>query len=165
MRRRCVLGLSALSFGLLSPRRRGQAEGIDAAPVVLTVEGQVAGGETIDLTLEQIEALGFETLRTATPWTRGPQAFGGVPLRSLLRGLGVSGDMVASALNHYNVTIPAEDAERHGAFLATRLDGEPLRLRNRGPIWLIYPWSLRPELDQPPYHERAIWQLRRLEVR
>lgn len=165
MRRRCVLGLFAFGSGQLLPLRRGQAEGTDPAPVLLTVGRQVASGENIDLTLEQIEALGFETLRTATPWTRGPQVFGGVPLRSLLHGLGASGDVVASAINHYNVTIPAEDAEKHGAFLATRLDGEPLRLRNRGPIWLIYPWSLRPELDRPLYHERAIWQLRRLEVR
>jgi hypothetical protein len=39
-----------------------------------------------------------------------------------------------------------------------------MRVREKGPIWLIYPWSARPELKTAVFNNRAIWQLRRLEV-
>jgi hypothetical protein len=70
----------------------------------------------------------------------------------------------ATALNDYEVSLPFEDATRHGAFLATRLDGQLLRVRDRGPLWILYPWSSRQELNTATYRERSIWQLRQIEV-
>ena len=51
-----------------------------------------------------------------------------------------------------------------GAFLATRIDGQPMRVKDKGPIWIVYPWSGNPALDTPPFHARSIWQLRSLRV-
>ena len=141
----------------------------DAAPrTVLSVTGLVApapaGGW--NFTLAELEGLGLVEMRTATPWTRGEQAFSGVPLLRLLEHVGARGELLrASALNDYTVEVPASDARNNGAILVTRLDGQPMKVRDRGPVWLLYPFSGRPDLDNARIHERAIWQLRRIEVR
>jgi hypothetical protein len=91
--------------------------------------------------------------------------FSGVPLARLLAAVEPLGTTLeAEAINRYTTSIPVADAGL-GAFLVTRLEGQPMRVRDRGPIWLIYPWSDQPELDRSLYHERAIWQLRHIVVR
>ena len=86
-------------------------------------------------------------------------------LSKLLQSVGANGTtMQAVALNNYAVTVPVEDAEANAAFLATRHNGQPMRVREKGPIWLIYPWSARPELKTTVFNNRAIWQLRRIDV-
>lgn len=137
--------------------------------VVLSVTGRQRDGAPArhDFDLPMLEALGLETLSTRTTWTgTAEQTFAGVRLARVIGALGLDGTAIrATALNDYAVDVPMEDVTRHGAFLATRQDGVPLRVRDRGPIWLIYPWSDRPELDIATFRERAIWQLRRLDLR
>ncbi|VFB10773.1 oxidoreductase molybdopterin binding subunit [Aeromonas salmonicida] len=38
-----------------------------------------------------------------------------------------------------------------------------LTLRNKGPLWIIYPLSEYPELNKEVYHSRMVWQLTALE--
>ena len=40
-----------------------------------------------------------------------------------------------------------------------------LTVRQRGPLWVIYPWSDQPNLQNEVYYSRSIWQLKALEVR
>ena len=37
-------------------------------------------------------------------------------------------------------------------------------MRERGPLWVIYPWSQHPELDDRIHRQRSIWQLTAIEV-
>jgi hypothetical protein len=168
MRRRDLALLALLGTPLLA--RPGPASG-QAAPAreILTVTGRVgpahlAQGARFDLAA--LEALGLETLETRTPWTgHEPRRFEGVPLARLLAAVGAEGARLrAVALNDYAITAGIAELTAAGAFLATRQDGQPLRIRDRGPIWLIFPWSSRPELDTPPFRERSIWQIRRFEI-
>ncbi|MBU8539245.1 molybdopterin-dependent oxidoreductase [Falsiroseomonas tokyonensis] len=133
--------------------------------IILRVGGRIAGGAR-DFDLAGLEALGLEVLQTQTQWTGTEERrFSGVPLARLLQAVSAQGETLrVQALNDYAVTLPREDADRHGALLATREGGVPLRIRDRGPIWLIYPWTERPELDLPIYRERAIWQIRSIDV-
>mgnify|MGYP001500240239 CR=1 FL=1 len=148
---------------------RGRAVEEPARRVILTVTGALdrAGADgSVDLTLEELERLGTVELVTTTPFTRGPVRFTGVLLRRLLEAVGARGDVVhATALNDYMVEIPRADAARYDVVLATRADGEPLPVRAKGPLWVVYPWSRHPELDSPLYGARSIWQVRSLEIR
>ena len=159
MRRRQLAALACLLPVL--PARAAPA----AAGVVLSLAG--APGGPREWTLEELEALGMAQLVTVTPWTRSPQRYSGVPLLRLMQAVAAppQASLRAEALNRYAVEVPAQDVWHSGAMLATRLDGEPMRVRDRGPIWLIYPWTYRPELDRPDVNERSIWQLRRIELR
>lgn len=116
--------------------------------------------------LAMIEALGLREVVTPTPWTDGPQRFAGIDPRALLAAVGATGrELEATALDDYRVVVPVEDLERYPMLLATRIDGRPMRVRERGPLWLIYPWGDHPETVEQPYRGRAIWQLRSIVVR
>ncbi len=44
-------------------------------------------------------------------------------------------------------------------------DGERLSLRDKGPLWLMYPIDDHAELQDPLYNVRLIWQLTSMELR
>jgi hypothetical protein len=175
MRRRALAALSVLPLLPIHPAASQSSTGADPGGAmrgsargraVLRVSGALGQPGEADFDLAELEALGATTLATRTAWTGdATPSFTGLPLARLLEAVRAGdGDLRAVALNDYAVTVPREDAARHGAFLATRQDGVPLRIRDRGPIWLIYPWSARPELDTPAFRNRAIWQLRQIHV-
>lgn len=161
MRRRPLLCmLTTLSFpGAARPTAAA------ASDTILTLQGQVRHGRQ-DFSLAALEALGLEHLATVTPWTHEVQSFSGVTLARLLRAAGADAParLRAEALNRYGTELLPEDAAANGALLATRLDGTPMRVRDRGPLWLVFPWSQRPDLASPQVYERSIWQLRRIEI-
>lgn len=136
--------------------------------VILTVSGAIQkvngkGRARFDLTM--IKALGTVTVRTATPWTQGVSEFEGVRLRDLLSAVGATGDTIhAVALNDYKVAIPVSDFDNHDVILAFKLDGRVLRVRDKGPLWVIYPWDDDPSLKTERYYARSIWQLNRVVV-
>jgi hypothetical protein len=70
-----------------------------------------------------------------------------------------------TALNQYDETIPLADFHTYDVLLALRMNGRPMRVRDKGPIWIIYPWSDYPELDDFLTREKSVWQLTALDVR
>ena len=39
-----------------------------------------------------------------------------------------------------------------------------MRVRDKGPLWIVFPWSEHPELVTERIRTWAVWQLTRLEV-
>ena len=138
-------------------------------PVILTVDGAITrtnGTGVAEFDRAMLEQLGLIRLRTWTPWNDGEAEFEGVPAQRLMEAVGATGSTVhANALNDYESLIPLTDFERYPVLLATRLGGQPLTVRDKGPIWIVYPWSTHPELDDLPTRRKSVWQLRSLHVR
>ena len=61
--------------------------------------------------------------------------------------------------------IPIDDFHRYDVLLAVRMNGQLMRTRDKGPIWIVYPWSGNPELDDFLTREKSVWQLNALHVR
>jgi hypothetical protein len=126
------------------------------------------GEERGDFDMARIERLPQRTVRTTTPWYTAPREFTGPLLRDLLAeaGLPASGGTTArcTALNDYRVDIPLEDARRIDVVVARLLDGKPMSVREKGPLFVIYPFDDRPELRTSVYFGRCIWQLKAIEV-
>jgi hypothetical protein len=167
MRRRLFILVS----GATALAKLGAAAGslpVPRAEILLTVDGDIAHTNApnearFDRTL--LEDLGLTRLRTWTPWTEGEPEFEGISAAALLHAVGARGTRVlALARNDYAVSIPASDFHRWPVLIAMRMNGQPLRLRDRGPLWIIYPWSDFRELDGPESRSRSIWQLVRLTV-
>lgn len=163
MLRRRFLPLPILALAV--PARARAASGRE----VLRVTGRIdealrAEGARFDLAA--LEALGRVELATRTAWTGEARLrFEGVPLARLLDAVGAEGAVLRGvALNDYAIRAPIAELLRDGAFLATRQEGQKLRIRDRGPVWMIFPWSERPAIDTAVVRERAIWQLRRIEI-
>lgn len=133
--------------------------------VVLTITGAV-DAPPVELDMDGLESVGITELSTATPFTPGPVRFTGVLLDSLLTRVGAKGQTVrATALNDYATDLPLDEIRGYEVIVATRIDGRRLRVRDKGPLWVIYPWSQHPELVGPRTEARSVWQLRTLDVR
>lgn len=149
----------------------GDAQAAELAPpsseVILKVKGPLGRtnvGDEAHLDRPLLESFGTTTLTTWTPWTDGEVEFEGLPLRSLVAALEARGTaMHMRALNDYRVVIPMSDAQDYNVLLAWRADGVDLTRRDRGPLWIVYPWSAHPDLDIRVTSHRSIWQLHELE--
>jgi hypothetical protein len=133
--------------------------------VVLTMTGKVRGGRPVELALADIEQLPISVVRTTTPWHDGPQVFEGVALGELLRHVGAEGRTLrVTALNDYRTEVPAGDAARHGPILAYRRNGAPMPVRDKGPLFIIYPFDADPALRSEVFFGRSAWQVRSIEI-
>ncbi|URI06891.1 molybdopterin-dependent oxidoreductase [Aquincola tertiaricarbonis] len=130
---------------------------------VLTV--QPTGGAAVDFDMAALEALPQQTFRTSTPWYPKPVSFTGPLLRDVLAAAGARGQTLrAVALNDYKVELPIADAARFNVIVARLLDGKPMPVRERGPLFIVYPFDTSVELKSEKYYSRSAWQLRRIEV-
>jgi hypothetical protein len=48
--------------------------------------------------------------------------------------------------------------------LARLLDDTPMPIREKGPLFIVYPFDTNSELHSTRYYNRSAWQLRTLEV-
>jgi len=138
-------------------------------PVVLSITGALTrpndnGAASFDLA--QLAALPQHSFSTKTPWYPQPRKFTGVLIRDLLEAVGSNaGTTRAVALNDYRADMPTDDLVKHGAMVAYLLDDQPMPVREKGPLVIIFPFSDRPELRTAVHYSRAVWQLKGLELR
>ena len=137
--------------------------------VVLEVTGAIdrtnAPGKA-ELDLAMLEAIDARTIETATRWTKGVRRFDGVGGKALVEALGAKGaSVIATALNEYRIVIPIEDFTSDRLIIAYRLDGAPMSVREKGPLWIIYDFDSDADLNTEKYMARSVWQLRTLEFR
>jgi hypothetical protein len=48
--------------------------------------------------------------------------------------------------------------------LARLLDDRPMAVRDKGPLFIIYPFDSEPALRNAVFYSRSAWQLKSLEV-
>lgn len=62
-------------------------------------------------------------------------------------------------------TFPVADATEQGPMLALAMDGKPMSVREKGPIWLIYPYDDFEAFRTEETYGWSIWQLDRIEIK
>lgn len=146
------------------------AEGFPA-PVgtpVLTISGDIGVtnvGDTLVLDRETLTALAATSFETSTIWTDGVHTFTGVSLKTLVDEIGAEGGrFLATAINDYTVEIPAADAIEGGPIIAYSMDGEEMSVRDKGPLWVLYPYDNVADYRAEVVYARSIWQLDKLKV-
>ncbi|MEO7152211.1 MAG: molybdopterin-dependent oxidoreductase [Burkholderiaceae bacterium] len=165
-RRTLLLGLAGIAATRVAGAQRLVAP---RGPTLLTLAGRIArtnaGGEAhFDQTM--LAALPALSYATRTPWYPQARTFTGVRLRDVLAAVEAQGqDVRAIALNDYRVEIPASDVNGSDVMVAYLLDDQPMRVREKGPLVVIYPFDARRELRTAVYYSRAAWQLARIEVK
>lgn len=156
------------AFALLLTTLPAMALELPKDRVVLTVSGQLGvtnRAQTAVWDMAMLEALPQTRFTTTTPWDNGPVTFSGPLLRDVLATVQARGTTLrATALNDYRITIPASDAAAFDVIIATRMNDQPMSVRTKGPLFIVYPFDSRPELKSTTYFERSIWQLRSLEI-
>jgi len=135
---------------------------------ILTVSGKITifnkdGAAQFDRPM--LEALGMSGFETNTPWYNGPVRFEGVRMDRLMQAVGATGDkVVAYALNDYSTEIPMSDFSRYNVLLALKRNGEYMPVRDKGPLFIVYPYDSNPELRHQRFYSRSAWQVARLVV-
>ncbi|KEA64726.1 hypothetical protein ADIMK_1179 [Marinobacterium lacunae] len=156
-----------LSFSCLSAHAAELTQ--PTGPVILEVTGAIdntnaEGVARFDKAmLEQLEQ---HVTKTATPWHEGKVEFEGPLGRALLTAVGAKGDtLVVTAINDYAAEVPAEDFDNYDVILAMKADGKYMRVRDKGPLFIIYPFDENPDLNSEVIHNRSVWQIKKIEIR
>lgn len=136
--------------------------------VLLTVEGNI-GVTNSDGKAEfdrgMLEALGMQKIVTTNPFETGTHTFEGILISDILKAVVANGsNLSAVAYDGYSVVIPIEDVVNYPVMLAMVWNGKAMKIRNRGPLWVIYPIGKYPELQNQKYSARSVWQLKTLTV-
>jgi hypothetical protein len=164
-------GFALLAAGLIafaSQALAGPLASPEGAPI-LVVSGNIANtndGAVARFDREMLEAMGMVKVTTLTPWYDSPSEFEGVSMRALMELVGAEGtEVLATALNDYQSAIPMADFDRYIVVLALKRDGTPMPIRDKGPLFIVYPFDSDPRLQTEQYYGRAVWQLKELNVR
>lgn len=133
--------------------------------VILTVTEDQKNATDYPFDMAMLQGLPHYSVTTHNPWTKGKHTYRGFSAADLVAHLGLSGNWLqVTALNHYMTEIPLSDFIENGAIFATHLDGKPMKVRNLGPIMVIYPFDDRPELKSERFYGRSIWQIKRIKL-
>ena len=134
----------------------------------MTVTGQIAdrnAGDAVVFDLAMLKAMPAQSFATRTTWTGGAQHFTGVALRDLMTAVGASGSRLrATAINGYSVEIPAAGWREPVPIIAYRRTGVVMSLRERGPLWIVYPSDDATEHRSARAYSHSIRQLARIAV-
>lgn len=156
---RCTVAVTLLFFSAISTI---------AGETILTVSGMSGTSDvepTKEFDLSQLRQLGEVTFSTTTPWTEGEQTFTGVSLSAFVSSLDLSSGMLkATAVNDYAVEIPVADALSEGPIIAYFKNDKPMSVREKGPLWLVYPYDSDAKFRTEIVYSRSIWQLDRIVV-
>lgn len=136
---------------------------------ILTVSGKISvtnRGDKAEFDRDMLEAIGMESFTTATPWYSAPAKFEGVSFAKVMDRLGASGQhLMVVALNDYSSDIPMEDIKKYKVLLALKVNGEYMSVRDKGPIFIIYPFDTDPVLQHQTFYGRAVWQVSKIVVK
>lgn len=171
-RRRLLAAGAALVGASLCPAP-ASALPAPTGPVVLTIQGRLLrtnahhsqGMAVADLDMAMLERLEQVSFTTQTPWYSRARRFTGPLLRDVLALAGARGETLRLvALNNYRVDMPMQDCQRWDVIVARLLDDQPMAVRDKGPLFVIYPFDSQAELRRAAYYSRSAWQLRTIEV-
>jgi len=154
-----IIAVWALGFTLPSFHAFAQDHLELAGRTTLTMSGSVS------LSIDEFEALAPRTIiKTSTPWHTAT-TFSGISGKDFIRVTGATGQtVVVRAINDYQTKIPISDLTDLGALFVTRMNGKRLSLRQKGPLFVIYPFDQKPELKSELYYGRSIWQVNKITV-
>lgn len=137
------------------------------ADTMLSLRNAAQPGIEVDLTEAELLAMPQTTISTRTIFTDGVVAFAGPLARDVVARIpiGTATNLHLVAINDYAIDVPLSDIMDFDVVLAMSADGKRLSVRDKGPIWFMYPLDDHPELQEQKYTPRLIWQLRTIELR
>lgn len=140
-----------------------------AGEVILKIEGQIQAcnaGLEARLDLAMIEALPKRQIKTQNPWEQGVVTYEGVLLRDLLDYVKANGTtMSITALNDFRADISVEDASNIDIVLAYKRDGVYMPVREKGPLFVVFPFTDDPALAIESRFAQSVWQVARITVK
>jgi hypothetical protein len=83
----------------------------------------------------------------------------------VLDSLGAEGASLSMiAVNDYKVEMPWAVMEQDTPIIANRINGEPFSIRDKGPLWVVFPYDSDPRFQTEEIYSLSIWQLNQIQV-
>ena len=137
--------------------------------VILTMSGSIANTNKDGVAMfdaPMLEKIGMQSFETVTPWYDGKVKFEGVPMARLMENVGATGTTITvKALNDYATDIPMEDFKKYPVLLALKRDGNYMPVRDKGPLFIVYPYDSDPDLKHQRFYSRSAWQVAQIIVK
>ncbi|KAB0265797.1 oxidoreductase [Microvirga brassicacearum] len=163
------IGVLFVIAGLVANTASAESLKTPTEKPILTISGKIAlknEGDSAQFDRAMLESLGMVTVETSSPWYKGLVKFEGISLDKLMSYVGATGDRVTViALNDYSTEIPIKDFSDHNTIIALKRDGEYMSVREKGPLFIIYPFDSKPELKSQTYYGRSAWQVAKIIVK
>ncbi|WP_416137830.1 molybdopterin-dependent oxidoreductase [Halomonas sp. HK25] len=131
--------------------------------VLLTISGNIdfpnVGGQA-RFDREMLMAIAPTEIETRTPWHPDRGRYEGPLFREVLAAAGSRSDRVrVRALNDYEAEIPLSDLHDYDVILAMSRNGSPMKIREFGPLFVLYPFDGHPELLNESVRFRSVWHV------
>ena len=140
-----------------------------AGTAQLVVDGMINEcNEGLEVHLDQamISALPHKEIKTENPWEQGDATYEGVLLRDLMKYVKAHGKVATiSALNDYRADLTLADMTKYDVILAYKRDGEDLSVRDKGPYFVVFPFTDVPELATEARYAQSVWQVNRISIK
>ena len=137
--------------------------------IILAVEGQILecnSGPKANFDMAMLEALPKSIIRTENPWELAEAAYEGVLLRELLDYLKATGTVLSiRALNDYHADLSVDDVNQYDVILAYKRNGQYIPVREKGPLFVIFPFSDIPSLQTEKRFAQSVWQVKEIIVK
>lgn len=157
--RAIVVMLSLMLFSIACSAEMPDSED----KIILTISGNIEKKNEdgqVQFNIASLKKLGMESFYTSSPWYEGRTKFEGVPLNKLMDAVGARGHIArVIALNDYVTTIPLEDFKKYPVILALKVNDKYMQVRDKGPLFIVYPYDSKPELNNQIYYSRSAWQV------
>lgn len=138
-------------------------------PVILVVEGQIRNcnsGLEARFDLPMIEALPRTAVKTQNPWEASWVTYEGVLIRDLLKFVDANGTVLKiTALNDYRADLNVSDTHSISVILAYKRNGEYMPVREKGPLFIVFPFSENSSLATEERYAQSVWQVARITVK
>lgn len=132
--------------------------------IILTV---AVAAQLCSFTLADLDALPQKSIVTTTTWNSQAAHFTGPRVSDVLHACKARirpPQLRVVALNDYAVSIPYGDLTKWRPILASRINGKTFPVSQKGPLWVMYPVSDFPELQNLETDSKLIWQVTRIEA-
>lgn len=158
----CLMSLMSFSRAAEIIPLQGSLAPAMSKEVVLTLS---SGDKSFALTLADIERLPVQQTTLKTPWGLSG-TFQGVLVRDLMAAyqLKASKRIVLGALDNYVAGISKGELDGSPAFFATRFNGKPIALENRGPLILLWPGKDEAALQGKATASSWTWSIKTMAV-
>ncbi len=137
--------------------------------VVLIVTGNIDKtnvDDTAQFDIEMLENFPVTTFKTSNDWVEGITEFTGVRVSELLQSVGASSySFRALALDRYHFDVSGIDFDKIPAIIAYKKNGKFMRVRELGPLWIMFPFDEYPETDTEQHRNASVWQLAEIKVK
>lgn len=135
---------------------------------IVTITGLISeknAGSDAQFDAAMLDRLPQVKMTVETPWYKGPQTFEGPLFRDVIKAAGAKGTkLYVVALNDYAAEIPLADLDKYDVILARKVNGQVLNVRDKGPLFVMYPFDKKPELRTKEILSRCVWQVNRIRV-